>query len=284
MRTFNILCDIEKAFNFHPFYAEFKKQDFDTYSAQTFFRSKDMAKIEIIFSDGITATPETFTNGRYITKDIALVNGKQIKIKQKPKVNLNFISIGNEELRKQGRGSKLLKWFVDICDKYDYECWLKMDTQFGLSLDILYNFYQKAGFIRVDELIMMRPCKSNRDNYYKTSDIFEYLYLIDSTHYLIDILVSEYTTFNETDFGDEKSVKEFKGFILNYANTLRNTFDKMSLILQTEEHISYMNLRSLFLAVDGILNHLESFEDDYNIEDEMNDIYNFKAILESYLS
>lgn len=80
MTRFKNLCNIEDAFNFHPFYAEFKEQNFDTYFAQTFIRSEDMAKIEIIFTDGINLTPETFTNGRYITKDIALINGKEIKI------------------------------------------------------------------------------------------------------------------------------------------------------------------------------------------------------------
>lgn len=283
MRRFNNLCGIEKAFDFHPFYAEFKEQNFDTYFAQTFIRSEDMAKIEIVFTDGINLTPETFTNGRYITKDTALIDGKEIKISRKPIVNLNFISIGNEELRKQGRGSDLLKWFVGICDKYDYECWLEMDTQFGLSLDVLSHFYEKFDFVRVDELIMKRHCKSNRSKIYNTDDISEQLYLIDSCDDLIDTIVTEYITFDDKDFGDKKNAEAYRERIRNYTNSLQNTFKKIVPVLETEETVSYMNLYSLYSAVDGVLAHLESFEDEYDIEDDMNDFYNFKAILESKL-
>ena len=283
MRRFNNLCSIEDAFNFHPFYAEFKEQNFDTYFDQTFTRSEDMAKIEIMFVDGINLTPETFSNGRYITKDTALINGKEIKISKKPIVHLNFISIGNEELRKQGRGSKLLKWFVGICDKYDYECWLYMDTQFGLSVDVLYHFFEKFDFIRGDELLMKRPCKSDRSKSYHTFDISKHLHLIQSFNSLTDTLILEYTTFNNDDFSSKKSVKSYIERIKNYANTLRNTFDKTLSILQTKETISYMDLYSLYLAVDGLLSHLESFEEDYDIEDNIDDINDFSTVLESKL-
>ena len=276
MRRFNNLCGIEKAFDFHPFYAEFKEQNFDTYFAQTFIRSEDMAKIEIVFTDGINLTPETFTNGRYITKDTALIDGKELKISRKPIVNLNLICIGNKDLRRQGRGSDLLKWFVGICDKYDYECWLEMDTQFGLSLDILSHFYEKFDFVRVDELVMKRPCKSNRSKVYNTHDISE-------QQYLIDTILTEYTTFDDADFGGKKNAEAYRERIRNYTNSLQSTFDKIVPVLETEETVSYMNLYSLYLAADGILAHLESFEEDYDIEDDMHDFYNFKVLLESEL-
>lgn len=283
MRRFNNLCGIEKAFDFHPFYAEFKEQNFDTYFAETFIRSEDMAKIEIVFTDGINLTPESFTNGRYITKDTALIDGKELKISRKPTVNLNLICIGNKDLRRQGRGSDLLKWFVGICDKYDYECCLEMDTQFGLSLDTLSHFYEKFDFVRVDELVMKRPCKSNRSKVYNTDDISEQLYLIDSYDDLIDTILTEYTTFDNADFGGKKNAEAYRERIRNYTNNLQSTFDKIVPVLETEEIVSYMNLYSLYLAADGILAHLESFEEDYDIEDNMLDFYYFKVLLESEL-
>lgn len=177
----------------------------------------------------------------------------------------------------------MLKWFVVICDKYDYECWLEMDTQFGLSLDVLSRFYEKFDFVRVDELVMKRPCKPSRSKSYDTFEISEQLYLIESFDSLIDVLISEYTTFDDDDFGSKESAEAYRERIKNYTNNLRNTFNKVSPILQTEERISYINLYSLYLAVDSMLAHLDSFEEDYHIEDDMHNFYNFKDFLESKL-
>ena len=266
------IVDLEAAYNFHPFYNEFKEQNFDAYVMQTFIRFEDNAKIEVRFTGGINKTPETLSNGSFITKDIYKSEDKEIKITQKPIVNLNYIAIEKNEYKRQGRGTELLNWFVNLCDKYDYSATLDIDPKFGVSFEVLEKFYKKAGFIRTSQDAMTRPCLSDRNKNYESNLFDDKLDLLYKAKLLIQKAIKLYTDFDDCDFGDINESKKFKAKAHNHEKEISNTITQSIVTIESSNTISYSLLYSLYNSLNNTLAYIELYEEEFdnNIEDIKN--------------
>lgn len=269
------ITSLEKVYNFHPLYAEFKEQGFDIYLRQTFMRFEDDAKIELRLSGGINATPESMKDGYFISRDTAIINGNEIKIEENIIVNLSYIGIDKDEYKKKGRGSALLDWFVNLCDKYDYRIELDMDTKFNTPIDVLEKFYGKRDFIRVSDVRMVRPSKTERSKKYSTAELKdtsslakEYRYLLDKVKVII------------LDFDDEDNMKYesilYKEKIENYLSTLERDFNIGLRTIGDRDSIDYVDLYRL---KESLLTVIEFSETEYSLEGLLDVINNLKRFV-----
>ena len=270
------IVDLETAYNFHPFYNEFKEQNFDVYVMQTFIRTEDDAKIEIRFTGGINKTPETLLHGRFITKDIYQSEDKVIKITEKPIVNLNYIAIEKDEYKRQGRGTELLNWFVNLCDKYDYSVTLDIDPKFGVSFEVLEKFYKKAGFIKTSQDAMARPCLSDRKKNYESNLFADKLDLLYKAKLLIQKAIKLYTDFDDYEFGDIKESKIFKDKAHNHEREMLNIITQSIVTIESSNAISYSLLYSLYNTLNNLLGYIELYEEEF--DNNMEDIKNIKCL------
>lgn len=277
------IVSLEDAYKFHPFYRDFKEQGFDAYICQTFLRFEDDAKIEVRFSGGINITPETIRNGFFIDKDTLILDNKKIKIDKKVKVNLSYIGIDKDEYKRQGRGSALLDWFVGLCDRYDYEVNLDIDTRFKTPIDVLENFYSKRDFVRVSDSHMIRPSKSKRGNEYSTFDLRKKLYLAKDFKYLLDKIESTVLDLDD-EVDTEESAILYKDKTKNYLSTLDRDITTGLNSIKTSENIKYVELYRL---IESLLTIIEFSEMEYEFEkltDKINNLKSFTDILKSYFS
>ncbi len=77
---------------------------------------------------------------------------------ERKRIHLAFIGVA-EGMRKQGRGSEMMRVLTGLADKYGYRIDLQVDTKFGSSKRRLINFYQRFGFICKSGLTYMRPVR-----------------------------------------------------------------------------------------------------------------------------
>lgn len=270
------IMNLEDVYKFHPFYNDFKEQNFDVYLCQTFMRMEDDAKLEIRFSSGTNLTPETLKDGYFINKDTLLRNGEEFKVTDAIVVNLSYIGIDNDNYKKQGRGSKLLDWFVDLCDKYNYKIELDMDTKFKTPIDVLERFYGKRDFIRISDSKMIRPCKTDREKEFDTDSIKSHLYLTENYKILIDKVKSSIL-----DYDDEDNI-EYNKKIEHYMYTLERDITNSLNIIYTLDTINYVDLLRLFEA---ILTIIEFTDVEYGFEslsDNIDNLTHFINILKQF--
>lgn len=277
----NIL-KLEEVYKFHPFYAEFKEQGFDAYLCQTFLRFEDDAKIELRLSGGINATPETMRNGYFIDRNTAIINGKEIKVKDNVTVNLSYIGIDKDECKKRGRGSALLDWFVNLCDKYNYRIELDMDTKFRTPIEALERFYGKRDFIRTSDSHMIRPSKTERNNKYSTSELKNKLYLVKEYTYLLNKIKDTILDFDDEDSMEHESIL-YKEKIENYLSTLERDFKIGLSIIEDRDDIDYVNLCRLKESVLTIIEFAEMEYDSEGLSDKINNLKNFIKKLEELI-
>jgi GNAT superfamily N-acetyltransferase len=76
-----------------------------------------------------------------------------------PFIMLQFIQISPEHRRK-GFGSKYMKNLTDLADKYGYDMELDVAPKFGVSENVLIEFYEQHGFgWQFNDGMMARKCK-----------------------------------------------------------------------------------------------------------------------------
>lgn len=276
------IMNLEEVYKFHPLYAEFKEQNFDVYLRQTFMRFEDDAKIELRLSKGINATPESMRNGHFINRDTAIINGNEIKIKDNITVNLNYIGIDKDEYKKKGRGSALLDWFVNLCDKYDYRVELDMDTKFGIPIEVLEKFYGKRDFVRISDSHMIRPSITERNNKYSTLELRDNLYLLKEYNYLLNKIKDTILDPSDEDNMEDESIL-YKEKIKNYLSTLERDFKVGLSIIENGEYIGYVDLYKLKESILTIIEFAEMEYDSDKLSDSIDNLKSFVNKLEELI-
>lgn len=89
-------------------------------------------------------------NHRYFrlgTKMVSKTNGNDVTIHLEEKADNIYLSLLKVKTAKQGTGTKTMKLLSELADKYNQKLTLAITSEFGVSKEVLKDFYERFGFV-----------------------------------------------------------------------------------------------------------------------------------------